>query len=878
MDQNIPYSPVYLGRFTPLCILIAAAFPCTSLWADDNVAPALPVQDVAQNVDFDSSFLNLDNTHSVDMSRFANGASATPGRYRVSIYVNNEPVGNEEVEFKSHADDSVYPCLTPKILQGVNFNQEKLPKDFLQPLADEATCLDLQQRLPEARIAFDSNEQRLDISIPQIYLLQRARGTVNPALWDSGVTAGMLGYNINAYNSQAGNYQYKSLYAGINAGFNLGGWYLRHNGSYNATDHGDDHYSTINTYVQHDIPAAQGQLLLGQSNTQGLVFDTLPFVGAQIATDERMLPESLRGYAPDIHGFARTNARVTVRQSGQIIYETTVTPGEFLINDLYPTGYGGDLDVTVREADGSEQHFLVPYASVAQLLRPGSDRYSLVAGKLRNQYLHNNPQLYQATYQRGLTNILTGYGGLQGSQDYIAAQLGVAVGTAAGAVAADITQARARLNDDGLTSSGQSYRVTYSKNISETNSNLSVAAYRFSTSGYMDFNTAAQTRDDLDRGLGGTTLWRAKNRATVTASQGLAQNWGQFYISSSLQDYWNKPGSDKQYQVGYNNQYRYLSWGINASRTQSGNGISQNNYQLTFSFPLGRSDSVYTPQMRLDFNRDSQGNSGQQATVSGVAGSESQYNYGLSALHSNNGGSSGSVNGQYRSPYSALNAAYSTGRNYHSTSVGANGTLIVHSGGITTSPYVADTFALVEAKGASGAHVSSYPGVTIDRFGYAAVPYLNPYQINEISIDPKGTSADVELDNTTQRVAPYAGAIVKVSYGSHRGTPVLINASVAGEPVPFGADVQDSAGNSVGSVGQAGQVYARVAEDQGELWVKWAEGTGGQCRLRYHLMPQAKGQKVPAIQQFNTPCQEVGSNASPKAMAARSTIQNRTNG
>ncbi|STQ45096.1 Heat shock protein E [Ewingella americana] len=709
MERDNPQISAYQGRLTPLGILIAAALPCAPLWAEGNIQPNASPQEVAQHVDFDSSFLNLENIHSVDLSRFANGASATPGRYRVAIYVNGEAVGNEEVEFEGDSNQRVYPCLTAHILQSINFNQEKLPKDFMQPLASEASCLDLQQRLPEARIAFDSNEQRLDISIPQIYLRQRAQGSVNPALWDSGVTAAMLGYNLNAYNSQAGNYQYKSLYAGINAGFNLGGWYLRHNGSYNATDHGEKHYSTINTYVQRDIPTLQGQLLLGQSNTQGQLFDTLPFTGVQLATDERMLPESLRGYAPDIHGIARTNARVTVRQSGQIIYETTVTPGEFLINDLYPTGYGGDLEVTVREADGSEQRFLVPYSSVAQLLRPGSNRYALVAGKLRNQFLHTNPQLYQGTWQRGLSNIVTGYGGLQTSQDYYALQLGLAFGTPVGAVAADVTQARAHLNDDGLSSSGQSYRVTYSKSISETRSNLSVAAYRFSTSGYLDFNTAAETRDYLERGLGDSNLWRAKNRATVTASQGLPGSWGQFYISSSLQDYWNKSGSDKQYQLGYNNQFQSLSWGINASRSQSGNGISQNNYQLTFSFPLGRAASVYTPQMRLDFNRDSHGNNGQQATISGVAGSENQYSYGVSGLHSNHGGSSGSVNGQYRSPYSSLNAAYSTGRDYHSTSLGATGTLIAHSGGLTASPYVADTFALVEAKGASGAHVSSYP-------------------------------------------------------------------------------------------------------------------------------------------------------------------------
>ncbi|URW93467.1 fimbria/pilus outer membrane usher protein, partial [Pantoea agglomerans] len=64
-------------------------------------------------------------------------------------------------------------------------------------------------------------------------------------------------------------------------------------------------------------------------------------------------------------------AQVTVSQNGNKIYETTVSPGPFNITDLYPTGYGGDLDVTVKEADGSETRFSVPYAAMTRLKRPG---------------------------------------------------------------------------------------------------------------------------------------------------------------------------------------------------------------------------------------------------------------------------------------------------------------------------------------------------------------------------------------------------------------------------------------------------------------------------------------------------------------------------
>jgi outer membrane usher protein len=67
---------------------------------------------------------------------------------------------------------------------------------------------------------------------------------------------------------------------------------------------GPSQYSSINTYLQRDIPLLKGRMLLGESNTTGQLFDTLPFSGVQLASDERMLPESLRGYAPEIRGIA----------------------------------------------------------------------------------------------------------------------------------------------------------------------------------------------------------------------------------------------------------------------------------------------------------------------------------------------------------------------------------------------------------------------------------------------------------------------------------------------------------------------------------------------------------------------------------------------
>ncbi|SNY80312.1 fimbria/pilus outer membrane usher protein [Enterobacter sp. CC120223-11] len=835
---------VFAGKLSPLVLaLFCLNHPA---FAADTVPPA----ELAKNLEFSSSFLQLDDQNAVDLSRYANGGYITPGTYSTAVYVNGMSIGTMDVTLRERKDKTVYPCMTDTLLRQIPFRYDHLPDHFFDKSGE---CGDLKKQLPEAVTQFDSSEMSLHIQLPQLYVSNNARGSVSPELWDSGIPAVILGYNLNGYQSTSGGYDSKSLYAGINAGLNVGAWYFRHNGSYNWDQHGKKKYDAINTYVQRDIPFLRARALAGQANTRGDVFDTLPFTGVKLATDERMLPESRRGYAPEIRGIAHTNAKVTVRQSGAVIYQTTVAPGAFLIDDLYPSGYGGDLQVTVEEADGRKQIFNVPFASVVEQLRPGATRYEIVGGNLRNDYLSNQVALYQGTIRHGFTNWLTGYGGMQLSQNYYAILGGAAVGTPVGSFSFDVTQARMHLpGTPEVTSPGQSYRLSYSETVNSTS--LSVAAYRFSSSGFMDFMTAQQTVDAMQHGGDMTSVWRSRSRYSITASQALPENWGQLYISGSVQDYWNKNGSDKQYQIGYNNSYGSVSYGLSAGRTYSRTG-SEDTYLLTVSLPLGRSDSSYRPQLSMQMTHDSNGRTGEQATVSGTGGEDHQLSYTATAMNSNQGGGqSGALNAQYRTPYSDLSVGWSGGKNYHSESLGASGTLVAHSGGVTMTPYTSDTFALIEAKGATGASVSGYPGVHIDRFGYALVPYLDPYQMNEIILDPKGASDDLEMTSTEKKIAPYYGAVVKVKYGTKTGTPLLVNATLNGEPVPFGADVLDEQGRSVGSVGQGGQLYARVEQEQGALRIRWGKGSSGACQIRYHLMPMAAGQKR-GVQTFNSVCE-----------------------
>lgn len=838
-----------------LTLLILATSVPTYAQVEDAVQNSAGATDGAK---FDPIFLNETRPGNIDLSRFEHGASVLPGSYKVDISINGGQVGSDTILFIQQPDRSVQPCLTRELLARINFNYDKLPASFSSALKSGVQCFPFKALLPLAQVEFDSGAQQLNITVPQAYMNSTARGYISPELWDSGVNALLFGYTANGYIQRSHGQTTNSAFGGINSGLNVGAWYFRHNGTYNWQENYGGHYESLNTFVQRDIPTIQGRLIIGESNTQGQVFDTLPYRGVELVNDDRMLPSSLRGYAPTVYGIARTNARVTIRQNNRVINEVNVPPGAFEVNDLYPTGYGGTLEVTVTEADGSTQNFSVPFASVANLLRPGTHRYNVVAGEIREPNLSKDYALYQATYQRGLNNLITSYGGLQASEDYYAFQLGSALSTAIGAFSADVTQASTHLRSDpNERISGESYKLGYSKFLPETKSNLSIAAYRFTSEGFMDFQTAVQALDAGNRKLPVDNIRRPKNRFNVTVSQGLPDHWGQVYVTGFTQNYWNYDTSDLQYQLGYSNSYNQLTYNLTASRNRNGSGDMENNVLLSLSVPLGRMVRTNVPQLTASLNRNSNGLTGQQVGVSGSAGEDSRYSYGVTGTHYNQGiGSSLAMNGQYRNPVTNMTAGYSTGKNYQSTSAGLSGTLLAYAGGVVVTPYTGDTFAIVEAKGAAGARVANYPGLQVDPWGHAAVPYLNPYEMNEVTIDPKGLPYDIELQTTSQKVAPYAGAVVKLKYDTQQGYPLLITATLANHtPLPFGANVFDSLGNNVGTVGQMGQIYARVANEHDQLSVKWGRDGTQQCNLSYLLSPQVKDQRSTSLIRFTSVCQ-----------------------
>ena len=180
--------------------------------------------------------------------------------------------------------------------------------------------------------------------------------------------------------------------------------------------------------------------MIGDTWTASDIFDSTQIRGARLYTDNDMLPASQNGFAPVVRGIAKSNATVIIRQNGYVIYQSAVPQGAFEITDLNTASTGGDLDVTIKEEDGSEQRFTQPYASLAILKREGQTDVDVSVGELRDEDGFT-PDVLGANaswFSHGITL----YGGMQAAENYGSAALGVGQDLGAlGAISFDVIYA-----------------------------------------------------------------------------------------------------------------------------------------------------------------------------------------------------------------------------------------------------------------------------------------------------------------------------------------------------------------------------------------------------------------------------------------------------
>lgn len=783
-------------------------------------------------IEFNTDILDVDDRDRIDLSHFSKSGYLMPGEYRFVIRVNKFDLPEQAIFYYTSPtdEDKSDACLPPSLVEqfGLKHETVKTLKWWR-----EGQCLALES-LPGSEAKADLAESTLYINIPQAYLEYTADNWDPPSRWDDGIPGMILDYNFNTQISQqirgAGKTTYSLDGNGI-VGANLGAWRARADWQ-TRLDKGQGQASTRSLewsryYVYRAIKSLGVKLSLGENYLTSDVFDSFRFIGISVVTDANMLPPTLRGYAPEITGVAQSNATVIVSQQGRIIYQTQVAAGPFRIQDL-SDAMTGELNVEVKEQDGSVQNFTVNTASIPYLTRPGQIRYKLSVGRPTDWHHHTNGDLFGGgEFSWGINNGWSLFGGAIASKNYFSSNLGVGRDLMVfGALSFDITHSRATLKElldsKDNNHTGNSYRFSYSKRFDAYDSQVTFAGYRFSEKGFMSMS------EYLSAQTAGIRSYRSKEMYTISYNQRFSDLGVSSYLNYDRQTYWDRPSNDrfsvslsKYFDIG---QFKNLSVNLTAYRQRNQNRYDDGAY-ISLSLPWGLSS-----YLSMDSSWNS-GNSMQRIGYYDRLNERSSYQ-----LNSGISDSGAMINGFYS--YEGDIASTNANASYQHDQYRSAGMSI--RGGLTATQYGAalhrnnqsgGTRIFVETDGIPDIPLRGY-GATVksNQYGQAVLTDINSYYRSPVSVDLNTLPDDAQVTHSVKQGTLTEGAIGYRHFDVIAGGSAMASLRLADHnPPPFGAVVINSKGMQIGIVGDDGLTYLIGLKPEDVLQVQWDQQT--QCEV-----------------------------------------------
>ncbi len=777
----------------------------------------------AEEFQFNSDVLSLEDSQNIDLSVFSKGSFIMPGTYSLAVHVNKHQLPEQAIVFTAPDDapqDSA-ACISPALVE--QFGLKNSAKDQLRWWHDNQ-CMDLRS-LEGTEMRIDLSTSTLYLNIPQAWLEYSSPDWDPPSRWDEGVSGLLFDYDVNGQSNAIKSQRSDSLGLTGTLGANLGAWRLRadmQGRTERSTGQATQRAFTWNRYYAYRaIAPLRSRLTVGEDYLSSSLFDSFSYAGVNLASDDNMLPPNLRGYAPEVTGVANSNARVTVSQQGRLLYETRVAAGPFRIQDIN-NAVNGKLDVRIEELDGSVQEYQMDTANIPYLTRPGSVRYKLTAGRPSDaEHNIDGPLFAAGEFSWGVSNGWSLYGGGIGSQGYNSLALGAGRDLSAlGAISVDVTQSNATLPQGSF--SGKSYRVSYSKRFDEYDSQITFAGYRFSQENFMSMAEFLQSRDQQER------YNKAKEMYTVTLNKQFRDLGVTVYANYSHQTYWDAPAANRQsvslaryFDVG---RFKNLNLSLTAYNNQSGTTSDRGGY-LSLSLPLGDGSFSHSTSMNST-------NTTHNASYSSRVNDKT--NYQIGAGSSRTGQSvNGFLNHEGDSTRLTANASYQPGE-YSAIggSLQGGATLTAHGGALHRSNINGGTRLLLDTDGVSDVPVRGRgPTTRTNYFGKAVVSDISPYYRDEASIDLDKLGDNVEATRSITQATLTEGAIGYRKFEVISGSKAMAFITLPHGPTPpFGATVHNLRGQETGIVMDAGGVYLTGIKANEVMTVRW--DSKDQCNVK----------------------------------------------
>lgn len=799
----------------PLARMLCGMCLGTTFMSDGVFAAPSP------EVQFNTDVLDLKDRENIDLSQFSRKGYILPGRYSFAVNLNSITMPERLISFEAPEGDpkGSEACLTADLV-----SQMGLTNEAAQALkwSEGGRCL-INQSLPGLEVRPDLGTSTLYLSVPQAWLEYSTPDWDPPSRWENGLPGLMFDYNIYGQTqSQAVGGDSQSLSGNGIVGANLGAWRVRadwqarYDRPSSSTMRANRNMDWTRYYAYRALPAIGAKLVVGEDYLNSALFDSLRFTGASLVSDDNMLPPNLRGYAPEVTGIARGNARVVISQQGRVIKEVRVAAGPFRIQDL-SSAASGKLDVRVEEADGSVQQFEVNTASIPYLTRPGQIRYKVAVGRPSEiDHASNGPLFVTGEFSWGVTNGWSLFGGGIAGGDYKALNAGLGRDLLDfGAVSFDVTQSVARLPGED-SRSGKSYRLSYSKRFDTLSNDVSLAAYRFSDSGFMTMGEYLEGQE------GRYSYGRSKALYTFSFNQQLPSVGLSIGLNYNRQTYWDRERQDR-YTLSTSRSFdfgkvRNVSVSLNAARTIS-DGLGDDSVFVSVSLPWGSTG-------RASYNGTYAGGE----VRNGVSYFDRRKNGDSYRVGTNVGDDKTAFDGSYQHEGSLArldaSASYQTDR-YSSASISIQGgaTLTPKGGALHRTGQMGGARMLVDTDGVAGVPVGNYGNpVYSNAFGKAVVGDVSSYYRSSIRVDMDKLANNAEVTQSVAQGTLTEGAIGYRSFRVIQGEKAMAVIRMnSGTPPPFGATVVSDKEQVAGIVTDEGAVYLTGINPGQTMAVRWGD-------------------------------------------------------
>lgn len=373
--------------------------------------------------------------------------------------------------------------------------------------------------------------------------------------------------------------------------------------------------------------------------------------------------------------------------------------------------------------------------------------------------------------------------------------------------------------DDGHEENGLSYRLNYSKRIDATNSQISLAAYRFSEREFHSYaNFIAHQYNNTD-------TQDEKQTISISFNQPIDPLRMNLYISALRQQWWDGDSSTTaSVTAGFNfdiGDWKSLSLSTSFSTTQYEESDNDNLVYLSLSVPfdLGR---------RLNY--DMRNSSNTTHTLSWNDSSDPHNTWGVSAGMATDRPNNGAqFRGNYQHTTSAGELQFSgsyAASDYTSVSASWNGSMTATRDGIALHrrSFGNEPRVMVSTDGVADIPIQGNSDYT-NIFGYAVVPMISSYQPSTIAVNMNDLPDGVTVDESITRETWTEGAIGYKSLVSRSGKNINIVIRLEnGSYPPLGATIHQVNNNAnVGMVSEDGHAWLGGVNSGQQFAVQWGE-------------------------------------------------------